>query len=42
MPTFAVASNFTAYLIYVMNGRQNGRAKQLRVNNQIDIIIIYQ
>ena len=29
LPTFAIASSFTAYLIYILYGSQNGKIKQI-------------
>ena len=42
LPTFVITSSFTAYLNYVLYGTQNGRIKQIGVENQICIIKIYQ
>ena len=41
LPTFAVANSFTAYLIYVLYGTQNGKIKQIGVKNQINSINFY-
>ena len=31
LPTFAIVSSFTAYLIYVLYGPQNGKIKQIEL-----------
>ena len=31
LPTFAVASSFTAFLIYVLYGPQNGKTEKIKV-----------
>ena len=41
LPTFAIASSYTVYLINVLYGAQNGIIEQIGVKKQIDIIIIY-